>query len=284
MPDSLAVTLLLNYVLNAIPSGLAGYALARRSGLRPVPVVLVAALLPWVGLLVPMLMSRGRRRPVRARSGLGTVGLVALVAGVGLLVASLTAEWASLEGSIHEYGTSLSGRLGDSGAGQVSVLVFAALLVILAAGAWWHGGLRYAVPLAWLSTGLAITMIDLAIGSTFVGSFVGSAVSLTGGHATAGVWVGLGARLALAGLATAYLASLLLLAQAARPRVGEPTLAEAGNAIRASASAAPTDTPISTATWGTTGPHLTPPSDPNANWGMPSSGPSVPTGPVSDGW
>lgn len=190
--------------------------------------------------------------------------MVALVAGVGLLVASLTAEWASLEGSIHEYGTSLSGRLGDSGAGPPWSSLRCWSSSQLGRGGMVVCDTRFHLP---ASTGLAITMIDLAIGSTFVGSFVGSAVSLTGGHATAGVWVGLGARLALAGLATAYLASLLLLAQAARPRVGEPTLAEAGNAIRASASAAPTDTPISTATWGTTGPHLTPPSDPNANWG-----------------
>ncbi len=287
MPDSLALTLALNLVLNAIPSGLAGYAMARRIGLRVTPSVLAGGLLPWVGLLVPLLTGRGKRRPAAsARSGLGVVGFGVLALGVVLLLVSLTAEWASVEGSVHDYGTSLSGRMGDSGFGQVAVVLVTALFLGLGAGAWWRGGLRFALPLAWLATGLMVTMLDAAIGSSMLSGLVDAAVSLAGGHAAAGVWVGLGARFALGGLSAVYLSSLLLLAQGART-TAEPAKFAPHIETGAPVSVLPhSSTPVSSSgdDWGTA--HPIAPRVPSADsgWSTPVAGAPQPAPPSSDGW
>ena len=110
MPDSFLIPLALNCLLNALVSGVAGAALATRLGVRRGTVVTFAVLVPWIGLLAAPVVARGRGasppRPARGGAALGAVVLGVL--GVGLLAGSLTSEWASVSGSVHEFAQSYS--------------------------------------------------------------------------------------------------------------------------------------------------------------------------------
>lgn len=213
MPDSFLIPLALNCLLNALVSGVAGAALATRLGVRRGTVVTFAVLVPWIGLLAAPVVARGRGasppRPARGGAALGAVVLGVL--GVGLLAGSLTSEWASVSGSVHEFAQSYSGRLGDTSVGVVTVGGLCIAFLGLLAGAVARGGFRFAIPLAWLSCGAALTVFDAAIGSSLLSGVVEHLTSISGGHASAGFWVGVGARLALGGSIAVLLASICLI-------------------------------------------------------------------------
>lgn len=213
MPESLAVILVLNHLVNAAVSGFIGAALAARLATRRGPVMLLSILLPWLGLLAAPVLARGRGalRPRPARRGpvLGAVLLV--LVGIGFLAGSLTSEWASVQGSVHEFAQSYSGRVGDTTGGLVVVGSMGLIMLALLAGAMARGGFRFAIPLAWLSCGAALTLLDLAVGSSLLSGLAEQVTSLSGGHAAAGLWVGAGTRLALIGTTTTLLGSLGLI-------------------------------------------------------------------------
>ena len=274
MPDPLVLILVANAFIHALASGVASHALASRLRSNRGLAAALGALLPWIGLVAPLLMARGRGpgRPQPARRGLGLAGVGLLLVGAASIAASVTAPWGSVGGHVGSYATSAGGGLGDTAWGASSMEGLAGVLIALALASWARGGLRFAVPAVWIVSTAGVLLLDAVAAADLVGNATHEVSSLSGGRATMWVGIGLGAKFALVGCAVGYFASLLLVLQSRlswslpAPRTSHPH-----------SSLAPT---VPQDNWGTGATNQLGPQ----GWTPQGPAHDVPPPPTTDGW
>lgn len=218
MPDSLALIILVAFGLHCAVSAVAGYAVARRRGRSILPAVAICAVLPWLGVCGLAALASGTLPTDRSpRNLLRTAGVVALALGGVLVVFSLADDWATASGNADRYKEAVGGGPSDSGVGVVVVALLGLVLVAFAIAAWRHGGLRFAIPVAWVSTTAASVLVSAILVTDVLNDMVGGVATFAAGQAHASLEVGGGAWSALAGAALAVLASVALMLSAAIP-------------------------------------------------------------------
>lgn len=232
MPDSILLILALCYLVNAVTSGAAGYAMAVRNGKSVLPAVLLCAVFPWVGVLVLLITTNGKMTPRRtARTTKRVAGAALLATGGVLVCASLLDDWATVSGNADKYKEHFAGGPGDSGSGAITVLILGGFLIGLAVLAWQHGGLRFAVPTAWLVSSIASMLISAVLLSDVLNDVAGNVDRLSAGQAHASIAVGGGAFAALVGSLIACAGAVLVELAAARPDDGVVGFADQAQAV-----------------------------------------------------
>lgn len=235
MVTGLITTLTLTWLVNALLSSAAGFAIVRRKALQTWVGVVPGLLLPWLGLFVPAAMrpaGAARLTGAPARSGLPLVGVSAVVVGALLVLASTGFGYVSASGKISAAG--LSQYVGDLreeltlGPAQ-STLVMTLVVIVtvanlgLAYGAWHRGGLRFALPGLFAGAFLSSILMPALIGVAAAADYAGIITWLTGGHAEANLSIGTGAQLAACGqifIVLGWMCVVLGRTQEAAPQTG----------------------------------------------------------------
>ena len=218
MPDSLAVIFLVCTALHCAMSGVAGYAVAHRRGKHQIASVVVCAVLPWLGVLALIAVTSGRLPTNRSpRNPLRWAGIAALALGGVLVLLSLADDWASAHGTADKYRETLGGGPSDSGAGTAVIAMLGLVLIAFAVAAWRHGGLRFAIPVAWVATCVASVLISAILVTDVLNDLAGGVATFTGGQATASLEVGSGAWCALGGAILSVLGAVALMLSAGAP-------------------------------------------------------------------
>lgn len=218
MPDTLLFIVAVNAMINCFASGICGVVLAQRSGVSNWIGAISGIAIPWLGLIVPVAMSRRRGLPTdRFRktslhlSGVLLLGLAPLV-----VVGSLFADWVSggvqvnKIGNVGDIAEQFSWGAGQSASGSFVLIAYAVALVGLGVGALQHAGLRFAIPAAWLTATAATILLDVVITSSVLAEWAGRAATVTADQAQSELSVGAGAWLAVIGCLLGYMGSLLL--------------------------------------------------------------------------
>ena len=280
MTEFLVGVLLVNVAAHMVASGLAGSIQSRRVGAHRWQGTLVGGLLPWVGLLVLAAVYAGRPRQwvVRpARSGAGLAGVLLLVAGGGAVAASMFAEWGSLSGSALQFSSTLRANAADNPQAVALGFGTAAVLAGLGVAAWLHGGLRFTLVAAFLTTLLATTFVNVVIVSDVLVRVAQGARGLSGGLVNVQLFAGPGLMAAFAGCVAGYAGSLLVLLH--RPlTVAEANARGLVRGRRAPGALAPVAAAASRPM-----PHTTPSQTPQG-WGDPYAPLDAPNRAVSDEW
>ncbi|TWE09227.1 hypothetical protein [Rudaeicoccus suwonensis] len=291
MVDSLVLVVLIDGLIHALASGLAGYAVAVRSGRRVWPAVVLCILLPWLGVAILAASSGARLRAARSpRNRARNIASISLLVGGLLIFASLLDAWATVSGHERTYAESFSAGPGDTGFGIMVVGIVGLVLIAMAAASWFHGGLRFGIPAAWVTAALATVMIDLAVISALLDGFVGRLRNLSADQASAqlsvggGTWLALlGAVLGLAGALAMVLSTMSSVSAplgaavqaASGSGFGQPSRSDNNSAVADAWSATSTDQ------WGGTRAQTTGGADP---WAGGSSGSGETPGSTADRW
>lgn len=214
MTELLTLTVLGNIGANVLASAVGGGAMALRAGRPRWHGSLLGGLLPWLGLLILAAMTARQRRVFTyapARKGLGRAGVALLVLGGAAVLVSAFGE------GIRVGVTAMQVRQSVAWAGVmspefiVSIAVVAGLFAGLGVGAWRHGGLRFTLLAAMLTTFAATLFVDLVIVAGLVSELIRQSEGLTGGTVRLSLLLGWGGWLALIGCVGAYVGSVFLL-------------------------------------------------------------------------
>lgn len=223
MPDSLAFIFLVCTALHCAVSAVAGYAIARRRGKGQTASVVACAVLPWLGVLGLVAVTSGRLPTSRSpRNPLRWLGIAALALGGVLVLLSLVDDWATARGAADKYRETFGGGPSDSGAGTVVIALLGFVLIAFALAAWRHGGLRFAIPIAWVATSVASVLISAVLVTDVLNDLAGGVATFTGGQATASVEVGAGAWSALGGALLSVAGAVALMLSAGTPAFRAP--------------------------------------------------------------
>lgn len=214
MFELLVIVVVSNLAAHMVASGLAGSLQSQRVGAPRWQGLLLGGLVPWIGLVI--LAAHYARRPRHwvlrpARSGFGLVGVLLLLLGGLGVAASMFLDWGSLRGSALQFTTGVKADVGSNASVTTFAFVTAAILVGLGLGAWWHGGLRFAMLAAFLTTVIGTTFADVAVVADLVSRLATQADDLSGGAVSVRLLIGEGAAVALVGCVAAFLGSLALL-------------------------------------------------------------------------
>ncbi len=281
MEQLLGLTLAGNVLANVLASGLSGRSIAVRAGRPGVQGALIGGLLPWLGLLIVMAIGGrdlGRSAATPAKRGIGLFGVVLMCLGAALVLIASFGEWAKVGGSALQFRQSLSVSGAISPQLVTTSALISALFVALAVGAWRHGGLRFCLVAAFLTTTAAALFVDVMIVATLLAELARTSAEASQGNVRVSLLIGSGAWMSMAGCVVAYVGSLFLLMRNPVPRPTAPALIAPAFAAPQAAATPPAPSPQGGTSWGT---------DSSSTWGNNTAGgawgnSSAPN--LNDGW